>query len=134
MLTRDQILDLPAGRELDALIAEHCSGDSAWKGLARNLARRPQIYNYHYPRYSTTIAAAWPLAAGKGWILYENKWNDVNAWFIFLEERDMADWLPLGCAPTIELAICRAALAAHFLGAKDSPSPSAPTTDKPAAL
>lgn len=91
----------------------HCDSDYPPKECVKcGVTASGLAYRAHYtgPKHSADIAAAWPLFAGKGWLLFENKWNDANAWFIFKDERALADWLPIACAPTVELAICRAAL------------------------
>lgn len=135
MLTREEIAEIPAGPKMDELIAaslrpkptgppsyrEEGKADGPWKVVhvgAGVLEWRAT------PNYSTEIAHAWALFAGKGWLLYENNWNDANPWFVFADMRALEDWLPLGCAPTAELAICRAALAARFLATPPaSPNP-----------
>lgn len=156
MLTREEIAALPAGKILNATIAEHVLGyvwvynkrygclvtvenaKAVVEGKHASYGKHPEHESGAWigplESYSTDIAYAWPLFAGNGWILHENKWNDVNPWFIFPDERALADWTPLACAPTVELAICHAKLAAHFLAANAAPSPSPlpPTEKEPA--
>lgn len=160
MLTRTEIEKLPAGLELNALLAEvllgcekrmyvRQSADKPWVPAFRpsqHVGREKQMMYGQFgnqplvsqdggvwgavafaPPFSTKLEYAWPLFAGNGWILFENKWNDANPWFIFPDERALADWRPLSCAPTVELAICYAKLTAHF-------EATTPTTEKEAEL
>lgn len=95
-MTRDKILNMPAGREMDVTVGYHAMG----------LVAPPEIY----PEYSTDIVAAWevmekmkfhlsPFGGNKGlWMCYDN--HDLNVAEI------------ITVAETAPLSICRAALLA----------------------
>lgn len=101
-MTRDEILNIPAGREMDALIAthftkfEHYQGEWWWQdGTLDEL-----------PDYSTDIGAAW-------WGVVE-KFPEVH-----MEHRGINDFCMIGddfdtvaICPTMAEAICKAALLA----------------------
>lgn len=106
----DEIAEpLPAGRELDALVAAKVMGwqpNPGWLTAER-----------HIPSYSTDIAVAWQIAeamrlaaipeeewASGGWRAAQEPFN-APGWY----ERDVNDW---EWAETAPLAICRAALKA----------------------
>lgn len=107
--------DLPAGRELDALVAEkvmgwtmlascpmHISGCST-AGIAPG-----QQYSSHVPDYSTSIEAAWQVVG---------KITALDSTHIFVLRRFYDGWhCAFGAisyeADTAPLAMCRAALQA----------------------
>jgi hypothetical protein len=101
--TVEEILEMPAGRELDALLGEMLglAQQARWEGFTALKS---------WPAYSTDIAAAFQAFAGKGWMLYENLENDANRWFVFADDRALEDWRPAGWGETAPLAICRALL------------------------
>jgi len=124
-MNREEILAMPAGRDLDALIAENVMG---WKDRGIGYSFEDNINGYEcvlyidkdkLPHYSTDIAAAWQViewleknttekynspslfSVPHGWsmVLYEKRDNHAPAWLDAF-------------APTAPLAICRAALLA----------------------
>ena len=129
--------DMPAGRELDALVAERVMGfvrvtddtsdynhvrhgnevllppGATLHSLQEWLPRKGQIpFGYFVTqRYSTDIAAAWrvwSLPQHKGWLLEQG--GDCQT--VYEGWRDMEDGIWLASADTAPLAICRAALKA----------------------
>ena len=136
-LSLDAILSLPAGRELDALVAEKVMGLSVedyrypmgWKrGKAHSWAEEDVVlwgnilcilnpdgtrkllddgFHVVVPYYSTSIAAAWEL------VIKLDK-------YVFAVSRSYRGWYGdfsleethIGLADTAPLAICRAALKA----------------------
>jgi hypothetical protein len=110
-LTREQVLDMPAGEEMDRLIAEKVFGDQ-FDGDTITDGKRC----WPIPDYSTNVAAAWQVIdriyrrfCGHisierfAWLSYEVKVGGLPA--------DGGGWREVaamaGAAP---LAICRAAL------------------------
>lgn len=109
--------NLPAGHELDTLVAERVMGwtrirqrdNGSWQMTAPTGQESAYV-----PTFSTDIAAAWQVVehfVAKGWgmtILSPSHWAEVGwtAWIDgeFTHEKAEADTSPL--------AICRAALAA----------------------
>ena len=109
-MTREEILNMPAGREMDALIAENVFNVFVHRlnGSAFSVSMLNEI-----PHYSTDISAAWEVVEKL------HKENDI---FDVWHEKDTGfDWW---CevvnngdgwnvnAKTAPLAICRAALLA----------------------
>jgi hypothetical protein len=92
-MTREEILNMPAGREMDALIAEKVI-DPDWVKL-KNLC----------PHYSTDIAAAWELVEK---MKYFTLYRGDGYW----ECEYSGQYLESIDAETAPLAICRAALLA----------------------
>lgn len=120
-LTKEQILNMPAGREIDALIAERVMG---WTRSHRG-ARGTQFYDVPgwgvrsegaIPDFSTKIAAAW-LVVEK---MTERDDGDcglittVRGWSCEFGAASMK----YANAETAPLAICRAALLATMEGDK----------------
>lgn len=98
-LTREQILNMPAGSEMDSLITTHIfCVDGFWHGI------KP---------YSTNISAAWDVVEKllqKYSVYIEGKDNE---WFCDIEPLDEHVCLEFNTtAPTAPLAICHAALLA----------------------
>ena len=115
MMTRDEILNMPAGRELDVLVANKVLGivPTKWHPLENpwdEIPLRP---------YSTDIAAAWKVVErlhekgfytgfyrnGKG--ATDKRGNFIENWGV-----DIGCVIELADQPTLPLAICRAALLA----------------------
>ena len=116
-MTREEILNMPAGREMDALVAEKVMGADT-----KQYYRLDGIpwHKHDLPAYSTEIDAAWKVIKG-----LEYNWNlcrdvgkcgsdyetagDMNYRFIYT-----APGMPMEgiTADTAPLAICRAALLA----------------------
>jgi hypothetical protein len=130
-MTRDEILNMPAGREMDALVAEKVMGlYKYYPGIAMDLSGidgKVERVNYwwckdlHNPhntfvelkKYSVSISAAWEvvekLKAG-GWEFYLEWGTNPKPWVLFCHNpiEDISD----SEADNITLAICRAALLA----------------------
>ena len=122
-MTRDEILNMPAGREMDALVAEKVMTLNVWqhekrvKQLAFRGNRSREVLgtvieiiagDRMLQNYSTDIAAAWQVV--------EKTKNDYDitrvggkwhAWLFAIDEV-----LTEAYADTAPLAICRAALLA----------------------
>ena len=122
-MTKDEILNMQAGREMDALIAEKVMGDNIKRFIWKRYGKPDAIQDPDYggPRYfSTDIAAAWGVVEkmGYNWSLsrdvgrcgsdYETK-GDMLYRFIYT-----APGMPMEgvTAETFPLAVCRAALLA----------------------
>lgn len=58
LLTSDEILSEPAGKRLDAWVAEHVMG---WRPLALSRDFDGNFFPEDAPNYSTDIAAAWQV-------------------------------------------------------------------------
>jgi hypothetical protein len=105
------VSDLPAGRELDALVAEKVMGicvSTGWEDIYPVVAGVTCVTNPIRP-YSTDIAAAWEVVekalAPKGYNvgpLYEG-----NGWWVV---QDAGCGMEIAIAETAPLAICLAAL------------------------
>ena len=121
-MTRDEILAMEAGRELDALVAEKVMERTLMDGLG-GTAIRVVYYGkdtpHPLPYYSTNIAAAWEVVAKikpdiDGGIAVE--WlidgGDDRAWHTEIWTRGEKYRQYCSFAPTAPLAICRAALLA----------------------
>lgn len=128
-LTKEQILELPAGPEMDTLIAKVIKGWQAgtmkdWhEKMGMGPGRNPDFEIYlcgpdggWMPRDqykpSTTLASAWSAFAGRGWFLHEGGHAGVRESVVFESARHIQDWMPLASGDTAPLAICRAALLA----------------------
>lgn len=106
-MTRDEILNMEAGREMDALIE-------------KNIVRNFYVFNNEYPSYSTDLIAAWVIIPALEFhpdeILFKlvRKGSDRNSlkWGAeFRKCRDNQQYY-YAQADTAPLAICRAALLA----------------------
>ena len=123
-MTREEILKMEAGREMDCAIAEEIFG---WKILTKippliwinNPADKANGgYGNRVPHYSTDIAAAWEVV--KKLVSIEEE--GFTKWQVVIDSDGINRWIadfkddPLhttNCsAPTAPLAICRAALLA----------------------
>lgn len=131
-MTHEEIDALPAGRELDALVAERVMGwqlvpavngiESPWWWDANGPVHSMDKSDWRggwYP--STNIAAAWEVVermGADGWDAeldqFHNFMHIWDACFRKLDNRDQGQWLELrtGRADAAPLAICRAALKA----------------------
>lgn len=112
--------ELPAGKELDALIAEKVLGwtlvdDLGYSGLVSGKPDGPLVREMdrnHVPHYSSNIAAAGQVIIavrddGLWWALNQMG----NAWVATLSDPERTRFIN-GKARTAPLAICRAALKA----------------------
>jgi hypothetical protein len=102
-MSRDEILNMPAGREMDVTIGYHVMG----------LVAPPEIY----PEYSTDIAAAWEIVAKHPHYFQLVRSNETgwrpSPWGAMLWRcRFYAPEKFEARAETAPLAICRAALLA----------------------
>ena len=124
-LTREQVLAMPAGRELDALVAERVMGWTRVEEYRTRLGKdwhgfRPGEDYYHsLYRYSTDIAAAWEVLGrfpptAEGFTLALGQWGGSGEWrFVWGRHGDWDNILYAEAAP---LAICRAALVMALKG------------------
>lgn len=127
-MNRDEILAMPAGRGMDALIAEKVMGNSEYyyycphfddKGRMLSFCSCPEL-----PRFSTDIAAVWLLAEKLGFVIgpeWSGGFDSVRVgWCVYRDWisaaadtwSNDADAHSLAMAPTAPLAICRASLIA----------------------
>jgi hypothetical protein len=100
-MTRDEILKMPAGREMDALIMEKVFNRKVSDGKVKSTVsnRNVSILNY-----SIAIFSAWMVVEKMG---YPIIWQEPDFWVCsFGNYRATADTAPL--------AICRAALLASL--------------------
>ena len=118
-MTRDDILNMPAGREMDALIeklvfchAPYLDSLDIWRvAVDENMERV-------LPKYSTDIAAAWEVTE-KFWSVKVNKYLDGKEWRAYvvrLSNDNKSNSDGGSFADTAPLAICRAALLAVMDG------------------
>ena len=117
-MTRDEILSMEAGREMDALIAEKVMGwilhphKTHWMIYEGDQTKtmRPKYRNYGDFFPSTNIAAAWEVALwlreywGQFDLLAGLEWH---CWHDLEHTKPEDKW---GMGDTAPLAICRAAL------------------------
>lgn len=112
-MTRDEILAMPAGREMNALIVE--------KVMKWNVKVTLKDYVIEYPRYSTDIAAAWQVIEKLAHEPYSWDIKSVNLiggklnWFVCYwgdgsKPGTILDWYTY--CDSLPLAICRVALLA----------------------
>ena len=115
MLTRDEILSLPASREFDAWLAEHAMGWELQRGV-ENLwiggtpARRVSGEAHDsigFPAWCPTTNRGDALelfekfAPERGWVI--GSVTPSREWYV-----ERYDDILIASAPTIQLAICRA--------------------------
>ena len=118
-MTREEILNMPAGREMDALIEENIFNRTLCANDVASYIKTPNGYEdlRWHKNYSTNISAAWEVAEHlreelgtcKFFIVVDpKKGNNIRAIFdpILDDEHFEAS------AETAPLAICRAALLA----------------------
>lgn len=133
-MTRDEILNIPAGRDLDVLVAERVMG-FVWqecrclcghemKTLARHKIKSPTIWHNGFdmigvkhprdlwgvPFYSTNISAAWEVAQVIGSFFIDNTAPSLGIDVEFFRAGHKTIYK--ATADTAPLAICRAALLA----------------------
>lgn len=104
-MTREEILILPAGPELDKLVAATVMSPT-WEG-GNPIPNHDGRWSWS-PPYSTDIAAAWLVFErfkDRGWDI---GWHGMSGHPGWLVSNDDCDWL--GYGDTAPLAICRAAL------------------------
>lgn len=106
---------MPAGREMDALIAEKVMDAEVYREFHTARFKQGQLPNGHeligiggIPRYSTDIAAAWEVVKRlKNYNFYIRLFYDGRYGCSFTEPPRIIAW-----GNTAPLAICRAALKA----------------------
>ncbi len=138
-MTRDEILNMPAGREMDTLMAEKVMGLKLWHGdpagfdFAENIDYwRADVRNsddelcLRCPRYSTDIVAAWLVVekfgfsiikVDEGWMvgIFDGYCDDSNNGGCvdgYVGGDAWSTYRKIGLAPAAPLAICRASLIA----------------------
>jgi len=119
-MTRDEILKLEPGPELDRLVAERVMEWKEGQKILQSLECGIGILGEKaLPRYSTDIAAAWEvvkkmLDSGWGCEIYSpnNPYalEDIDKWFVVFAKSELLDYRAK--ASSAPLAICRAALLA----------------------
>ena len=111
-MTHDEIDAMPAGRELDILVAEKVMG---CYGLFKHSDGTP-LCECHglrpVPRYSTDIAAAWEVLKKLPNGVYVGYEKAAGAWCVAANWADGEPFSWLSYGKTAPLAICRAALKA----------------------
>lgn len=98
-MTRDEIMNMPAGREMDELIGKIIYQDA--------------LSFYVLPNYSTDIRAAWDVVEKikeKTFGVYWKDRPDIEDWCIVLNAVDSYSGAEAVYGETFPLAICRAAL------------------------
>jgi hypothetical protein len=109
-MTKDEILNLPAGEEMDTLIAERVMGFSFNKyGHSFTGKGHPGWHDLNkLPNYSTDMAAAWEVVEQrqKNGYCFDADGNALRRRIRFGVGQE------IGEAETMPLAICRAALLA----------------------
>jgi hypothetical protein len=118
-MTREEILNMPAGREMDALIAEKVLNLMVDYEFEEPFvpALRDKYDEWGYlPNYSADIAAAWEVVEKMRMAIIP---KDGGGWFAAIEqdfdetlgyyERQVSYWIT---ADTVPLVICRTALLA----------------------
>ena len=111
--------EMPAGREMDVLVAELMGWTNLYNRFGNEMGYRPlATHSSFIPDYSADIAAAWEVieklhAAGRFMCLDAlgfdgEKWRCFFAWTQI--EKQQYPWI--GEADTAPLAVCRAALKA----------------------
>ena len=113
-MTRDEIINMPAGRELDALVAEKVMSDNTRHFIWKRYGKPDAIQSPEYggpQEYSTDIDAAWQVVEkleimGIRLIIWTGV-NDIH-WYQ-IGEQDVVGEIH---ATTLPVAICRAALLA----------------------
>jgi len=138
-VTRDEILNMPAGREMDALVAEKVMGWSnvekttwsnyradgtpfgggkEWRGTPPNHEAEFNPVLYPIKNYSTDIAAAWMVVEKIRPLFWSTQvmvWDHSDKYIVSCVYRgghDEPEKAINSEAPTAPLAICRAALLA----------------------
>lgn len=114
-------MDLEAGRELDALVAEQvmgwrrCSDDGSgyWEG--RSPTNILSLILEEVPHYSTDIAAAWQVIGRMRDLCWASHSTDLTLdseqpWWAWHFLHGVSQKTVRECADTAPLAICRAAL------------------------
>src|SRR4030042_3346242 len=127
-MTKDEILNMPAGREMDALIAEKVMGwkisliDLTYGGRWENIETGELMGGIQYWNPSENISAAWEVVEkmkSEGWeiLIQWANWNEIPdepleySWYVDYEfyTNDVKDWRGYqASADTPSLAICRA--------------------------
>jgi hypothetical protein len=117
VMNREEILNMEAGSEMDALVLAKVFGAMAFKGEDGKPYRLDPYQNpWSVPNYSGDISAAWAVVEK----MHIRKWdfyceytrvqNDSQHWVLF--ETDECEFDKCASAETLPLAICRAALLA----------------------
>jgi len=124
-MTRDEILAMEAGRELDALVAVEVMEWTRYPNKhGLTVMSRPGAMPHHaqidqHPNFSTDIAATWEVVEYMGPIPFSLRFQPADAWRTGDGEvychAHWTCWFEGSVwaeAPTAPLAICRAALLA----------------------
>ena len=103
-MTKDEIMNMPAGREMDTLIAKSIFGN----------VKKSWDWEFTLPSYSTDISAAWRVVekmsdAGSIFSVFISQSYTSDGWGVTIENAFVRYDVVAGTAP---LAICRAALLA----------------------
>jgi hypothetical protein len=117
-MNREEILNMPAGRKMDALIAEKVVGlrlDWEFAEFQNGEPSAPTLRDKYdeigvLPFYSTDISATWEVIEKMGDIA----WSLASAWNLSGKRAGFSMWISgkSVIADTATLAICRAALLA----------------------
>ena len=115
-MTRDEIINMPAGRELDVLVAEKVMGEKGFKPVIDAITEfngfgvinRPVYGEIEFSCYSTSIVAAWEVVEK---FIFQLHHGVDGYWCVLMtpEEINGQDVFEAG-GDTAPLAICRAAL------------------------
>jgi len=111
-MTRDEILAMPSGREMDVLIAKKLDLFRKHPKQGDYFLTENHIHIGYVPQFSTDISAAWEVV-DKFYSMTLDKYSDGSEWRVYLvTERDGKNVDAHAVADTAALAICRAALLA----------------------
>lgn len=129
-MTRDEIVNMPAGREMDALVAEKVMGEPKpiyvhpnlhieypkestlgnWR--CYNIYEHGDVCEWNPLPFSTDIASAWEVVEKLCNKYHVSIWTDFTHYGTALRTLGIDELVEVTAAPTAPLAICRAALLA----------------------
>ena len=108
-MTKDEIRNMPAGREMDELIAHKIMGYIDGK-KTHQTAKGYWWSTTHIPNYSSGISSSWEVV-DEFYSMTLDKYSNGAEWICYIVgERDGKNTDGNSTADTAPLAICRAAL------------------------
>lgn len=117
---RDEVLSMPAGRELDAVVAERVMGFRWFTSPCANVSVPVADDSWQYlPAFSTDIAAAWKVVERLGEMGYtlDIQWKGKGRVYEFTSEVSASRWDDYGfrdyhAVGSMPYAVCMVALQA----------------------